>query len=81
MMNNATQGTAASLLRYAVLALDARDMPVVLHIHDECVLEVPEAQAEAASAILHGVMNTPPAWAEGLPLKADVMEMDRFGNH
>jgi len=28
---------------------------------------------------LHDIMNTPPAWADGLPLKAGVDKMKRFG--
>jgi DNA polymerase len=63
------------LLRYALRQLD----DVVLHIHDEIVLEVPEADAEAAAARLVQVMCTPPSWATGLPLNAEVAIMDRYG--
>jgi len=72
---NITQAVANDLLRYALRQLD----DVVLHIHDEIVLEVPEADAEAAAARLVQVMCTPPPWATGLPLNAEVAIMDRYG--
>jgi DNA polymerase len=72
---NITQAVANDLLRYALRQLD----DVVLHIHDEIVLEVPEADAEAAAARLVKVMCEPPPWAAGLPLNAEVAIMERYG--
>ena len=72
---NITQAVANDLLRYALRQLD----DVVLHIHDEIVLEVPEADAEAAAARLVQTMCTPPPWATGLPLNAEVAIMERYG--
>ena len=72
---NITQAVANDLLRYALRQLD----DVVLHIHDEIVLEVPEADAEAAAARLVQTMCTPPPWAPGLPLNAEVAIMERYG--
>jgi len=72
---NITQAIANDLLRYALRQLD----DVVLHIHDEIVLEVPEADAEAAATRLVQVMCSPPPWASGLPLNAEVAIMDRYG--
>jgi len=72
---NVCQATANDLLRHAL-----RQCPdAVLHVHDEIVLEVPEAQAEAAARELVRVMCTGPAWAAGLPLKAEVKVMTRYG--
>ena len=86
LFENAVQGAAASLLRGAVQECgedwgfdDNVALPVVFHVHDELVLEVPDCDVAAASADLHDIMNTAPAWAHGLPLKADVQVMDRFG--
>jgi DNA polymerase len=66
---NITQACANDLLRHAL-----RQVPnVVLHVHDEIVVEgdCPE---------LERIMCTPPAWAAGLPLKAEVKTMERYGN-
>jgi DNA polymerase len=72
---NITQATANDLLRYSLAQLDG----VVLHVHDEIVLEVPINEAERAIERLRSVMCTPPAWAAGFPLKADVKMMRRYG--
>jgi DNA polymerase len=70
---NITQATANDLLRHSLRHLD----DVVLHVHDEIVLETdrPEEMAER----LERVMCTPPNWAEGLPLSAEVAIMSRYG--
>jgi len=70
---NITQATANDLLRHALRQLD----DVVLHVHDEIVLETdrPEEMAER----LKKVMCTPPEWAKGLPLGAEVAIMSRYG--
>jgi len=72
---NITQAVANDLLRSALRRLDN----VVLHIHDEIVLEVPEDEAEAAAARLVQIMCEPPPWASGLPLNAEVAVMERYG--
>ena len=69
---NVTQAVANDLLRHALRQLD----DVVLHVHDEIVLET--ADPEAAEN-LKRVMCTAPAWANGLPLSAEVETMKRYG--
>ena len=70
---NITQATANDLLRHSLRQLD----DVVLHVHDEIVLETDRPEEMAAR--LKEVMCTPPAWAEGLPLDAEVAIMSRYG--
>jgi len=69
---NVTQAVANDLLRHALRQLD----DVVLHVHDEIVLET--ANPNAAEE-LKRVMCTAPAWADGLPLSAEVETMKRYG--
>ncbi len=70
---NITQAIAHDLLREAL-----RQLPnVVLHVHDEIVQESPNPEADAE--LLREVMCTPPAWAAGLPLNAEVEVMNRYG--
>ena len=76
---NITQAVANDLLRHALRQLDAEGLNVVLHVHDEIVLEVPEADADRAAARLVEIMCEPPAWAKGLPLNAEVATMVRYG--
>jgi len=70
---NITQATANDLLRHSLRQLD----DVVLHVHDEIVLETDRPQEMAEE--LKRVMCTPPKWAEGLPLGAEVAIMSRYG--
>jgi hypothetical protein len=69
---NITQAVANDLLRNALRQLD----DVVLHVHDEIVLETSDPDAPNT---LEQVMCTPPAWAAGLPLSAEVETMSRYG--
>ena len=46
---------------------------VVMHIHDELVIEVPGHVEEAyATGIVHNIMTKTPDWAPGLVLKCDI---------
>jgi DNA polymerase len=74
---NITQAAANDLLRYSLRRLEEEGLGVVLHVHDEIVLET--AHPEEAAARLLKVMTTPPAWADGLPLDAEVATMQRYG--
>ena len=71
---NICQAAANDVLRATLRQVDA-----VLHVHDEVVLEVPEADAEAEMVRLQEVMCTAPGWAEGLPLDAEISVMNRYG--
>jgi len=68
---NITQAVANDLLRHSLRQLD----DVVLHVHDEIVIETATPDPEA----LRLVMCTPPDWAKGLPLDAEVSIMERYG--
>ena len=70
---NITQAAANDVLRHALRTLD----DVVLHVHDEIVIETD--QPEAVTERLREVMCTPPAWAQGLPLDAEIQTMTRYG--
>jgi DNA polymerase len=72
---NICQAAANDILRSSLRQLDG----VVLHVHDEIVLEVPASDADAAVTMLHSVMCTSPAWASGLPLEAEINVMTRYG--
>ena len=74
-VENITQATANDLLRVAL-----RRIPdVVLHCHDEVVVQCPEADGERVAAEVERVMCEPPEWAAGLPLGAEVKVMKFYG--
>lgn len=76
LAENITQGAAAALLREKLTLMERKrvDFPgeVVAHTHDELICEVDEADAMEAAVRLKEIMEEPPAWAEGLPLKAEI---------
>ena len=69
---NITQAVANDLLRHTL-----RNVNAVLHVHDEVVLEA--SDPEQAADHLKRIMTTPPSWAVGLPLAAEVKIMDFYG--
>lgn len=72
---NITQAAANDVLRYALRAVEP--LGVVLHVHDEIVIETD--QPETVTERLRQVMCTPPPWAQGLPLDAEIQTMTRYG--
>ena len=74
-VENITQATANDLLRVAL-----RRIPdVVLHCHDEIVVQCAEEDGERVALDVERVMCEPPEWAAGLPLGAEVKIMMQYG--
>ncbi len=69
LAENITQAIAASFLRRALTAIQ---LPVVLHTHDEIVLEVGEHAEILTTQTLKLAMEDLPEWADGLPLSVTV---------
>lgn len=76
---NVVQAASRDLLANAILTLEDMGYPVMLHVHDEVVLEVPVALAEKAKADLLKVLSVAPEWAQGLPLAAEVETKVHYG--
>ena len=74
---NVTQATAHDLLRHTLRQLEAEGHDVVLHVHDEVVVETNDP--EAAQAAMQRIMCSPPAWAAGIPLNIEAAVMSRYG--
>ena len=72
---NITQAAANDVLRFALRAVEP--LGVILHVHDEIVIETD--QPEQVTERLRKVMCTPPPWAQGLPLDAEIQTMARYG--
>lgn len=71
LLENIAQAIARDCLRDAMLAVERRWPDIVIHIHDEMVVEVPEDRAEEALAEILATMARPLPWAPGLLLKGD----------
>ena len=69
LVENIVQGTARDLLAEAMLRVEKKGYPIVMHCHDEIIAEVPEGIGSVDE--MCEIMAVQPEWAEGLPLRAD----------
>lgn len=67
-VENIVQGTARDILAEAMLRLNAAGYKIVMHVHDEAVIEAPP---DTSLEDICAVMGQTPAWATGLLLRAD----------
>ena len=72
LVENIVQGTARDLLAEAMLRVEEKGYPIVMHCHDEIIAEVPEGTGSVEE--MCAVMAVQPEWADGLPLRADGYE-------
>ena len=73
LAENATQAIARDILAHAMLNLENAGYPIVFHVHDEAIMEVPVGKGSLEEACR--IMAIPPDWAKDLPLRADGDEM------
>lgn len=71
---NVVQAVARDLMADAMLRADEAGYPPVLTIHDEVLVETDHGTLEE----LVQIMETTPAWAEGLPVKAEGWKGRRY---
>lgn len=69
LVENITQAVARDCLFCAMERLEAAGYRIVFDIHDEAVIEAPEASASLEDVV--EIMSRPIPWAPGLPLAAD----------
>lgn len=80
LAENITQAVCADLLVDLLLWLEDEraEYPVIMHVHDQVVLEVPEGKGAEVVADIEDAMRVAPWWAEGLPLDAEGWHGQRF---
>ena len=76
LTENIVQATSRDLLALAMLRLRNAGFEIVMHIHDEAVVEVPEGVSSVDE--ICRIMSEAPAWAVGLPLRADGYECEFY---
>lgn len=76
IIENAVQAIARDLLASAMASTHER-YPIVLHVHDEIGIQVPEDDKEAKLQ-LEKLMTKLPDWAGDMPVRAEVFESNFY---
>ncbi|WP_086349919.1 DNA polymerase [Candidatus Enterococcus clewellii] len=76
LAENIVQATARDILAEAMIRLDKKNYPIVFHVHDEVVIEMPDKKG--ALETVNKLMAVNPEWAEGLPLNAEGFVTDYY---
>ena len=81
LFENLCQAVARDFLAYFMLNLEDAGLDIVLHVHDEAVVEHAVDSLEGASSIIAliksiGSMN--PTWGQGIPLAVSVEVADWY---
>ena len=76
LTENIVQAVARDCLAVTLERLDAAGLQVVMHIHDEAVIDCPKDKISVEKAC--ELMGQPISWAEGLPLKAAGFESEYY---
>lgn len=76
LVENIVQAIARDLLAHGMLVLEKAGYAIVLHVHDEAVVEVPLGAIDVKKVC--DLLATKPTWAKGLPLRADGYACDFY---
>jgi DNA polymerase len=78
LTENIVSAICRDLLARSLVACEAAGLPVVLHIHDEIVVEVRASEANRALQTLLTIMSAPPTWAKGFPIEVEGFVAHRY---
>jgi DNA polymerase len=68
LAENVVQATARDILRHAIINCERAGYPVVIHVYDELLCEVPQGIGSVEG--LEAIMRDVPTWAKGWPIDA-----------
>jgi DNA polymerase len=71
LVENIVQGIARDCLAEAMTRVADKGYQIVMHVHDEMIVDVPAEEAEPALALINEQMGKVIKWAPTLPLKGD----------
>lgn len=77
-MNYLIQGTAADVLKQALVGMYKDKLPIVALVHDEAIAHVPEGDAEEVKHLMIKHLIDHPRITENVPLAADGDIVDRW---
>lgn len=74
-VENIVQAISRDLLCHALQRVHQEDFRIVMHVHDEIVVEAP---TDVTVEYVSNLMVEPPSWAKGLVLRADGFETNFY---
>ncbi|MDP3939790.1 MAG: DNA polymerase [Deltaproteobacteria bacterium] len=78
LSENITQAISRDILAHAMNELEKRHYDIVLHVHDEVVVEVPEDAKPSTMENVARIMELVPEWAFGFPIKVKAWRGVRY---
>lgn len=77
IVENVVQAVARDCLAEAMTRVEAMGYEIVMHVHDEIIVDVPREDTDALERI-NAAMGAPIDWAPELPLKGDGFECEFY---
>ena len=77
LVENIVQATARDCLAVAMMRVSELGYKIVMHVHDEMIVDVPREDANALE-VINKCMSDPIEWAPGLPLRGDGYETEFY---
>ena len=71
IFQNTVQACARDIFGFHLNLLDEAGYRIILHVHDEVVIEIETSRAKAALKAIVDTLSISPKWAEAVPLSAD----------
>jgi DNA polymerase len=75
---NASQALARDIFSDMLLRVDKAGYKIIMHVHDELVIETSEKEAEHTLKEVTSIMSTPPEWIPDIPLDAEGSILTRY---
>lgn len=76
--HNCAQALARDIFMDCVRRIEDKGYPLILHVHDEAIVEIDEESAQQCLDDCIEIMSTPPAWISDIPLSAEGKILDRY---
>ena len=78
MAENASQALARDIFSDMLLRVDKAGYKIIMHVHDELVVEEDADKAEESLAHIIEIMSTPPQWIPKIPIAAEGSIQTRY---
>ena len=73
LFQNSVQALARDCFGFIMNRLTDAGFKIVLHVHDEVVVEVPESMAEESKSAIEKLMGQPPEWMRNVPIASEAI--------